>query len=97
MTELDEARNRMAQAGKRRAEADAKIIGEKIEHRLGVVQVDICGSLRAIELDHRLLPELAEERVAELVTAAVHRAERKAGELREIVLGADPMREEDEC
>ncbi|MFF5989680.1 hypothetical protein [Prauserella flavalba] len=90
----EQAGDRLAQAGKRRAEADAKIIGEKIEEGLGVVQVDILGSLRAIELDHRVLPELAEVRVAELVTAAVHRAERKAGELRQIVLGADPMRED---
>ncbi|MBK1784495.1 hypothetical protein [Prauserella cavernicola] len=85
---------RLAEARSRRAEADEKIIGEKIDDGLGTVQVGISGSLRAIQLEQRLLPDLPEDRVAELVVAAIHRAETKAGQLREILLGRDAMRKD---
>lgn len=93
---LREGRAKIAAARARTQEASTKIIGQEIGAGLGLVQVDISGSLTNIEFDQRHLHSVPEERLAELVVEAIALAEQKASTMREVIFGTDYLKDTDD-
>lgn len=94
MASLDEIEARVAELNEqfadlqqRAAEAGDKVIGEQFAGGVGVVQVGIGGQLVDVKFDLEALRLLDERRLGAQIVVAVHAAEAKAAQIRELLLG----------
>ena len=76
-----EAERRTAEAAERARARAGTIIREQVEPRLGTVSVTGLGGLLAVDLDPREMARTTPSALAEAVTSAIQRAERRVNRM----------------